>query len=61
MIFDLVLKNGTIITLNPDLPECRWIAVKDGKIADLGSRDDFAGEAKEVIDLHGRTVIPGFG
>lgn len=61
MFFDLVLKNGTIITLNPAMPECRWIAVKDGKIADFGSREDFAGEARQVIDLHGRTVIPGLG
>ena len=33
MEFDLLLKNGTIITLDPDHPEYRWIAVKDGKIA----------------------------
>ena len=38
----------------------RWFAVKDGMIAAMGERDDFAGEAKEVIDLNGGTVMPGF-
>ncbi len=60
MEFDLLLKNGTIITLDPDHPEYRWIAVKDGKIAAGGIRDDFAGTAKKVIDLKGDTVLPGF-
>ena len=59
MHFDLVLKNGTIITLNEAMPECRWIAVKDGKIVDMGTRDDFAGTADKVVDLKGNTVIPG--
>lgn len=61
MYFDLLVKNGTIITLNENMPECRWIAVKDGKIAACGDRDDFSGEAKEIIDLKGHTVIPGLG
>ncbi len=60
MNFDLLLKNGTIITLDPDHPEYRWIAVKDGKIAAGGIRDDFAGTADRVIDLKGNTVLPGF-
>lgn len=60
MDFDLILKNGTIITLDPDNPEYRWIGVKDGKIAAAGTRDDFAGNARSVIDLKGNTVVPGF-
>lgn len=60
-MFDLVLKNGTIYTLDPELRQCRWLAVKDGKIAALGERDDFAGEARSCVDLHGAAVIPGLG
>ncbi len=58
--FDLVVKNGTIITMDNVLSKKRWIAVKDGLIAAAGDRDDFAGGAKEVIDLNGDTVMPGF-
>jgi hypothetical protein len=60
-MFDFVLKNAEIITLDPALPRCRWLAGKDGKIAALGSRDDFAGEAKLCMDLKGAAVIPGLG
>ena len=59
MHFDFVLKNGTVITLNEAMPTCRWIAVRDGKIAALGERDDFAGTADRVVDLRGYTVLPG--
>ena len=58
--FDLLVKNGTILTVDKELSRKRWFAVKDGKIAAMGERDDFAGEAKEVIDLNGDTVMPGF-
>ena len=32
--------------------------MKDGKIAAAGTRDDFAGNARSVIDLKGNTVSP---
>lgn len=59
---DLILYNAVIYTLHPDLPQCRAIACKDGRIAALG--DDaavlaLAGPATRQIDLGGRTVIPG--
>ena len=49
--FDLVVKNGTIITVDATLSKKRWFAVKDGLIAATGDRDDFAGEAKEILYL----------
>jgi len=58
--FDLVVKNGTIITMDNELSKKRWIAVKDGKIAALGDRDDFSGNALETVDLNGRALLPGF-
>ena len=58
--FDLVIKNGTIITVDSTLSKKRWIAVKNGMIAAVGDRDDFAGEAEKIIDLNGDTVMPGF-
>jgi len=56
--FDLVLKNGTILTMDPDLAVKRWVAVKDGLIKALGD-DDFIGGAAEIIDLEGRALMPG--
>lgn len=57
-MYDLLLKNGNVITLEDDCPKAEWIAVSDGKIAALGMGEP-DGEAKEVIDLEGNTVLPG--
>src|SRR5215470_17003712 len=58
---DAVLLNGKVITLEtPGIVEA--LAVRDGKIAALGSSADIrklAGSSTRVIDLGGRTVIPG--
>ena len=51
--FDLILKNGTVYT--PEATEITDIAVKDGKIVDLGSFDN----AEEVIDCTNLFVFPG--
>lgn len=60
---DLILYNGRIATLHPDLPRCSALACKDGRVAAIG--DDaavraLAGPATEQIDLAGRTAVPGF-
>lgn len=49
--------------MNPALPRARVVAIKDGKILYVGG-DKYAGESpgtgSEVIDLKGKTVLPGF-
>ena len=60
---DLVLKNGTIITLDPDNPEAGIIGIKDGRIFFTGSIEDLesiTGPDTKVIDCEGKTVTPGF-
>jgi N-acyl-D-aspartate/D-glutamate deacylase len=58
MTFDLVVKNGTIID-GSGLPRYRAdIAVKDGRIAEIGRFNGVA--AKETLDAEGRVVAPGF-
>lgn len=57
--FDLVIKNGTIITMDNDLSLKRWVAVNNGNITAVGDHDDFAGDAKAAVDLAGRTLMPG--
>jgi hypothetical protein len=60
---DYVLHNGTFITLNDKQPFASAIAVKKGKIFKIGSFDyikpHINGDTK-VLDLQGKTVIPGF-
>jgi N-acyl-D-aspartate/D-glutamate deacylase len=58
MAFDLVVKNGTIID-GSGLPRYRAdLAVKDGRIAEIGRLDGAA--ASETLDAEGRVVAPGF-
>lgn len=59
----LLLKNSTVITLDPALPRASAIGVRDGRIAWVGAEEDaadeFGGPYREV-DLGGATVVPGF-
>ena len=60
---DLVLVNGNVITLNPAQPKADWIAIGNGKIVALGSRDNIqapVAENTKIIDCQGRTILPGF-
>ena len=57
---DVVLLNGKIVPLGA--PPVESLAVRDGKIVQLGRSGDIArlaGTGTRVIDLGGRTVIPG--
>ena len=60
---DLILTGGNIITINAKQPRAEAIAVKHGRILAVGSStdvDQFRGSRTEVIDLKGRSVVPGF-
>ena len=59
---DTILINGKIITVDPDNSVVQALSIRDGHIVAVGSNDDAeatAGPNTEVIDLNGRTVIPG--
>jgi predicted amidohydrolase YtcJ len=53
---DLLLINGNIRTMDPARPRARSLACADGKIESL----DETPTATRVMDLQGRTVVPGF-
>jgi len=60
---DLVLLDGNIICVDTDNTTAQAIAVKDKKIIAVGSTADIrslVGKNTEVINLGGRTVLPGF-
>jgi len=59
---DLVLVDGTVLTLDPNDRVMQAIAIAGEKISALGSSAEIealAGPATERIDLAGRTVTPG--
>ena len=59
---DLVLVNGKIVTMDPEESIREAVAVKFGRILAVGSSEEvegLVGVETEVIDLEGRTVIPG--
>jgi predicted amidohydrolase YtcJ len=54
--------NGKIYTLDKNNTIAEAIAVKDGKIVDLGKNDEIKSKygKDKVVDLNGKTVVPGF-
>jgi predicted amidohydrolase YtcJ len=59
---DLVVVNGNIYTVNEKQPHAEAFAVRDQKIAFVGSTADvekLRGANARVIDLGGKTVVPG--
>jgi hypothetical protein len=58
----LILINGCFHTVDKSNPQASAVALKDGKFLAVGDADDVMrhrGAATQVIDLNGRTVIPG--
>ncbi len=60
---DLILHNGKIVTVDRNFSIRQAVAIKDGKIAAAGTSEAILkaerGTQTRVIDLKGRTVLPG--
>ncbi|GCE18603.1 amidohydrolase [Dictyobacter kobayashii] len=57
--------NGNIYTMDAQVPHAQAMAIDtgSGRILAVGSNDDvrrLGGQHAELVDLHGRTVVPGF-
>lgn len=60
---DLILFNGKIFTAHPAQRFVQAIAIRSGKVFAIGSNaavQKLAGHHTEMLDLGGRTVVPGF-
>lgn len=60
---DLVLINANIVTMDPERPRATTLASKNYKIIAVGDDEtvmDLIPTAKRVVDLGGKTVVPGF-
>jgi predicted amidohydrolase YtcJ len=59
----VVLRNGKIFTADPDNPAAEALAICGERLAAVGSNDALRGVVDThttIIDLAGRTVVPGF-
>ncbi|MQA84759.1 MAG: amidohydrolase family protein [Streptosporangiales bacterium] len=56
---DLILLNGKIHTMDPDNTVVRVVSIKNGRFARVGGGAPTPGSGTRVIDLRGRTVVPG--
>jgi predicted amidohydrolase YtcJ len=59
---EMILRRGKIVTLDPNFSIHEAVAVKDGRFLAIGTEREMrplTGPATRVIDLAGRTVIPG--
>ena len=61
---DAIYYGGNIITMEGDSANyAEAVVVKDGKIVFVGSKDEamkVAGDGHEMVDLKGKTMMPGF-
>jgi len=63
LMADKVLINGKIWTVDPARPWAEAVAVRDGRIAAVGTTDEIrkmAGRETETIDLKNAFILPGF-
>ncbi|MGI9524704.1 MAG: amidohydrolase [Hyphomicrobiaceae bacterium] len=62
-VADRIWRNGPILTMNDAAMRADSVAIKDGRILAVGSDSDvmkLRGVSTDVIDLGGRTMVPGF-
>ncbi len=60
---DIVLRGGSVLTLEDDRPTASAVAIRGDRIAWVGSTtqaERWIGSTTRVIELDGRTVMPGF-
>jgi len=63
LIADLVLLNGKVVTVDPKDTVAEALAVKAGRIVRVGTSEEvkeLVSEETKVIDLKGKTLLPGF-
>ncbi len=60
---DLVLLNGKVLTMDPARPEASALAIAGDRVLAVGSDAEVrkvAGDGARVVDLAGKTAMPGF-
>ncbi len=55
--------NGTVLAMAPTFPVAEALAIRDGRVAAVGGTDEvlwLRDDGSELVDLGGKTVVPGF-
>lgn len=55
--------NGSVVTMNPKQPEAAAFGITGNRFCAVGSNDEirqWANNEAKVVDLNGKTVVPGF-
>ena len=63
MSIDKIFVNGNVVTMNPDSPQSSAFGIMGGRFCAVGSDDElrnYADPTAIVVDLGGKTVVPGF-
>ena len=58
-----VYTHGTILTMSDAMPQAEAVAVKDGRILAVGTKEEVEKKISgrtETVDLEGKTMMPGF-
>ena len=59
----LILYNGNLLTVDPDLPQVQAVAISHARIIAIGTNSEIrglSGPTTTLVDLGGKTVVPGF-
>ncbi len=60
---EIIFFNGNIITIEKDQPLAQAVAIRDNLIQAVGTDEEimtYRGENTAVVDLQGKTLMPGF-
>ncbi len=63
LVADLILLNGKVVTVDPKDTIVEAVAVKERRIVRVGTSEEvksLVGEETKIIDLRGKTLLPGF-
>jgi predicted amidohydrolase YtcJ len=63
MSADLALTSGKVLTMNQSQPYAEAVAIKNDRITKVGTNEEikrWLGKNTKIIDLKGKTVVPGF-
>ena len=59
----VIILGGPIVTVDELVPNAEAIAIRQGRISAVGSREEVMaqrGPGTQILDLQGRTLLPGF-
>ena len=60
---DMILLNGKVWTADPAMPAAEAVAIRQGRIVDVGTTErmrQHASAQTQIVDLRGKLMLPGF-